>query len=733
MAVELGLRVVGQTVLRVDGPDKATGKAVYVADLELPGMLHARAVRSPHAHALIRAIDTAEAMALPGVVAVLTATDVPGVNLVGSRAVRDQPVLVGDHVRFLGEAVALVVATTAEVAAAGASVVKVDYQPLPGVFSPEEALRPGAPRLTEKGNLCCQSRVRRGDFAAVLSQADLVVENVYQTPFVDHAFLEPHGAVAGPDGDTMNVWITTKTVHQMRDEISRVLGRPKEKVRIIAATIGGSFGGKPDIPCGCLAALAAAKVGRPVKLVYTRQETFQVSAKRHPYVVRLTHAVARDGTILGVKGEIVADAGAYTSESRAVIARAAIHCAGPYYIPNVDVEGKAVFTNQPVTGAMRGYGVPQVAFAHEVQMDIIAARLGLDPIEVRRRNVLKPGLTTVTGQVVPEGCGAEACLTGIRDLLDREEPVREGGRDAAAGTKAGSTAGSTSPGEKTGWGIALFYYGNGRTATEDVGRCRLRREADGTFTLFVGVPDVGQGSTTILAQIACEELGVPWSTVKVVPADSASSPETGPASASRTTVVVGRAVQDAARKMRQLIQTKGGDVDSQLEVDGVFGTDSTALDENGQGDPYSTYTYGVQAIKVAVDPATGKVEMRRALAAYDVGQVINPMLFSGQVEGGVANGLGYALYEVVQLAAGWVMNPNFHTYLIPTAPDTAAPVTAQAVTSSDGAGPFAAKGIGEPASIPTAPAVANAICAATGSRFLALPITMEEIYRSLCR
>ncbi len=730
MAVDLDLKVVGQTVLRVDGPDKATGTATYVADLELPGMLWARVVRSPHAHALIRGIDTAEAAAIPGVVAVLTADDVPGTNLVGSRAVRDQPVLVGDHVRFLGEGVALVVATTDEAAAAGVAKVKVDYQPLPGVFSPEEALRPDAPKLTKDGNLCCQSRVKRGDFAAALHQADLVVENVYRTPFVDHAFLEPHGAMASPDGDAINVWITTKTVHQMQDEISRVLGRPKEKIRIIAATIGGSFGGKPDIPCGCLAALAAAKVGRPVKLVYTRQETFQVSAKRHPYVVRLTHAVAKDGTILGVKGEVIADAGAYTSESRAVIVRAVIHCAGPYYIPNYEVEGKAVFTNQPVTGAMRGYGVPQVAFAHEVQMDIIAGKLGLDPIEVRLRNVLKPGLTTVTGQMIHEGCGAEACLLTMRDLLERE---REAEAAPDGPITAGPAAADPTRAEKTGWGTALFYYGNGRTATEDVGRCRLRREEDGTFTLFVGVPDVGQGSTTILAQIACEELGVPLSAVRVVPADSASSPETGPASASRTTVVVGRAVQDAARKMRQSIESKGGDADPQLEVNGVFGTDSTALDENGQGDPYSTYTYGVQAIKVAVDPATGRVEMRRALAAYDVGQVINPLLFSGQVEGGVANGLGYALYEAVQLADGRVMNPNFHTYLIPTAPDTAAPVTAQAVTSSDGAGPFSAKGIGEPASIPTAPAVANAICAATGSRFLALPITMEELYRSLRR
>lgn len=719
---------VGQSFERLDGEAKARGQARYAADIELPGMLHGRLVRSPHPHARVLGIDPSAALAVPGVVAVLTAKDVPGRNAVGSRGVQDQPILVIDHVRFLAEPVAMVVAETPQAAAEGVAKVKVDYEPLPGVFTPEEALAPGAPRLFDQGNICHRARTRRGDFEAARRRAALVVTNVYRTPMVDHAFLEPHAAVGQPDGtDAVTVWVTAKTVHPMLDEIARILGRPKDKVRVIAATVGGSFGGKPEIPLGCLVALAAVRTGRPVKMVYSREETFQTSAKRHPYVVTLTHAVAADGRILGLQADITADAGAYTTESRAVVGRAVGHCAGPYYVPNVDVEGRAVFTNNPAPGAMRGYGVPQVAFAHEVQMDIIAEKLGLDPVEVRLRNVVKPGLSTITGQPVLEGVGAEACLLRIGELLAAEDvtdPCPPQGMPDRNG-------------ELTGWGMATFYYGNGRTAVEDVGRARIRRETDGTFTLFVGVPDVGQGSNTILAQVACEELGVPWQAVKVVSADTAQTLETGPSSASRVTVVVGRAVQAAARLMREFLESGGGadwrPGDPLPEFAAEYKTDSTGLDENGQGSPYGTYTYGVQAVKVGVDPKTGKVAVKKVLAAYDVGPVINPTLFQGQVEGGVVGGIGYALYEETRLAEGRVVNPNFHTYLLPTAADAVAPVLAQTVESSDGAGPFGAKGIGEPASIPTAPAIANAIYQATGSRFFELPITMEKVYRSLCR
>ena len=723
---------VGRPVERLDGRAKATGAAVYAADIELPNMLHGRLVRSPHAHARLLGIDASAALAVPGVVTVLTAKDVPGRNAVGSRGVQDQPILVIDHVRFLAEPVAMVVAETPQAAAEGVSKVKVDYEPLPGAFTPEQALAPGAPQLHEKGNLCHQARTRRGDFDAARREATLEVTNVYRTPMVDHAFLEPHAAAAEPDGtDGVTVWVTAKTVHPLLDEIARILDWPAAKVCVIAATVGGSFGGKPEIPLACLVALAAVKTGQPVRMVYTREETFQTSAKRHPYVVALTHAVAADGRILGIKADITADAGAYTTETRAVIGRAVGHCAGPYYVPNVDIEGRGVFTNNPSPGAMRGYGVPQVAFAHEVQMDIIAEKLGLDPVEVRLRNIVKPGLTTITGQPVLEGVGAEASLLGIRDMLAAEnaaDPLPPRGTPDAHG-------------ELAGWGVGTFYYGNGRTAVADVGRARIRLEADGAFTLFVGVPDVGQGSNTILAQIACEELGVPWESVKVVAADTGQTLESGPSSASRVTVVVGRAVQEAARRMRACLESTTGPsrpstADPTVglpEFAAEYKTDGTALDADGQGLPYGTYTYGVQAVKVGVDPLTGKVTVRKVLASYDVGPVINPMLFQGQVEGGVAGGIGYALYEEVRLADGRVTNPNFHTYLLPTASDAAAPVVAETVESSDGAGPFGAKGIGEPASIPTAPAIANAIHQATGSRFLELPITMEKVYRSLRR
>lgn len=712
MSEQFPLAVVGRSVERFDARDKACGKAVYVADLHFPGMLLARPVRSPHAHARVAAVMVEEALATPGVVAVLTARDVPGSNLVGSRGVRDQPVLAGEKVRFVGEPVALVVAETPAAAESGVARVRVAYEQLPAVFSPEEALAPGAPQLAEGGNLCYHGRIKRGDFQRALREAALVVTNVYRTHLVDHAFLEPHGAVAVPEPDgRVCVWVTAKTVHPLQEEIARVLDCPKERVRVVAAAVGGSFGGKPDIQCACLAALAAAKTGRPVKVVYTREECFQTSTKRHPYVMQYTHAVSGDGRLLGVKVDLVADAGAYTGESRAVVGRGIIHSVGPYYVPNVEVEGRAVFTNNPVSGAMRGYGVPQVVFAHESQMDAVAHELGLDPIELRLRNILRPGLTTITGQAIPEGVGLEASLLRMREILARE---------ASAGCGE----------ELTAWGLGCFHYGNGRTAVEDVGRCRLRQEVDGSFTLFVGVPDVGQGSNTILAQIACEELGVPWGTVRVVSADTAQTLESGPASATRVTVVVGRAVVDVCRRMRELLAGKGGETGPPLEVVAEFRTDATALDENGQGNPYSTYTYGVQAARVRVDRLTGRVRVDRLLAVYDVGRVVNRILFEGQVEGGALTGIGYALHEGVQCSEGRVLNPNFHTYLLPTCPD-APPVLVEVVETTDGVGPFGAKGIGEPATCPTAAAVANGLFRATGVRFRELPLTMEKVYRAL--
>lgn len=712
--------LVGQSIPRLDGPDKVTGRALYAADLRLPGMLFARVVRSPHAHALLGTIDAAAALAEPGVVAVLTAADFGGKNSFGSRDVLDRPVLAEGKVRFVGEAVAVVVAESPSAAENACSKVNVAYQPLPGLFSPDEALAPGVPAIHEGGNLSYEGWVRRGNFAEALAQAHLVVSNVYSTPMVDHAFLEPHAALAAPaDADGLVVWSTTKATHAVQADVARILGLDKDKVRVISSTVGGSFGGKPDTPCAVMAALAALKTGRPVSLVYGREETFQVSTKRHPTRIECTHAVVKDGRLLGVKIDLVSEAGAYTGDSRATVLRQTIHSAGPYFVPNFEAHGRAVFTNHPVTGAMRGYGVPQVAFAHESQMDIIAAKLGLDPVEVRLRNILRPGQTTVTGHAVENGVGAEACLLRLRELMAREDAGQTTGQ--AAGQAAGRAG-------APGWGVACVYYGNGRTAIRDVGRCRLRYEPGGRFTLYVGVPDVGQGSTTILSQMACQELGIGWEDLRFVAADTACTPETGPASATRVTVVVGRAVQEVCRRMRASLASNGGA--QAIEEAAEFGTDTTGLDANGQGRPYSTYTYGAQAVRLRVDRTTGKVSVDKVLAVFDVGPVINPVLFEGQVEGGVALGLGYALSEVCRLDGGAVTNANFHTYLVPTARDVPKVVTAT-VASTDGAGPFAAKGIGEPATIATAPAVVNAIAQVTGERFHSIPVTPERLYRRL--
>lgn len=705
MKDERCLETVGQSVAKVGVREKAVGKAVYVADMERPGMLWAHLVRSPHPHAVIKRVNVEEARGMPGVVGVFTSEDVPGQNLVGGRGTVDQPVLAAGKVRLVGEPVAMVVAETKVQALQAAATVEVEYEVLPGVFTPQEALEDGSPKLFEHGNLCYEGRIRRGDFDRAMRVADVVVTRTYTTQHIDHGFLEPHAAVAEPDGHGgVVVWITTKTVHTVRDQICKVLDLPEDKVRVIAATVGGSFGGKPDIVCGCLGGLGALKTGRPVKLVYSREDVFRNGLKRHPYTVTVSHAADRTGKILGVKVDLLADTGAYTADTKAAVSRGLIHAAGPYYVENVDIWGRAAYTNNPVTGALRGYGVPQINFVHETQMDLVAEKLGMDPVDLRLVNVLRPGQTTITGQVVPDGVGVEECLLRAKKLLSekKESPYR-------------------------GMGLACFYYGNGRTAVEDAGRCRLVRDASGDFTLYVGVPDVGQGSDTVLAQIACEELGIPWSRVKVVPGDSGLSPESGPTSATRVTVVVGRAVQNACRKMKELLAKEGPGVRKTLEVQAEFLTDTSSLDENGQGRPYMTYTYGVQVAEVEVDRDTGKVRVLKIHGIFDVGQVVNPVLFSAQIEGGALSGVGWALQEEVRLVEGNVKSPDFHTYLLPVAPDIPC-MPFETVGSSDGAGPFGAKGIGEPASIPTTAAIGNAIADACGVRFLELPMTMEKTW-----
>jgi CO/xanthine dehydrogenase Mo-binding subunit len=728
-------KVVGASITRPDAAAKVLGRAVYAGDFRLPGMAHGKVVRSPHARARVTGVDVSRALSMPGVLAVLTAADVTGQNGVGTLQFKDQPVLAPGQVNFAGEAVALVLAETEELASAAAGLVGVEYELLPPVTDPAEALTDAAPQIHQGGNLCRELRIVRGDFDAAAARASLVVVNTYRTQWSDHGSIESDAVVGRPDGEGVILHVSTKSPHSDQAEVARVLGVAKERVRIVAATVGGSFGGKPDIPLLCLAAMAARHLRRPVRLAMTRQECLLAKLKRHPFRITATHAVANDGELLGVRIEALADAGAYALSSPSVVAKAIVHATGPYRVGAVDLHGRVAYTNNPVTSAVRGYGVPQVVFAAERQMDVIARRLGIDPIDLRRRNALRKGDVTATGHVLAEA-----------GLLEALEAVERRAREIGCPQ-------TESPRERRAWGVAACFYGCGRMGTPDHARVSLKLEPEGTVRLFVGAPETGQGSDTALAQIAAEELGMPFALLRVTSADTGLCYDAGLSSASRVTYVVGSAVQIGARALKgrllaALARKTEGDPDRlptdqaalaalarfcagrgfAIDAEGEFFADSGPLDDEGQGRPFGAYTFGAQMSRVRVDMETGAVEVEETVGCFDAGTVVNPVQFQGQMQGAAAMAQGLALTEEILVRDGVPLNTTLHTYLMPTAADVPG-LEALAVEATEPTGPFGAKGVGEPAILPGAAAVANAVAAALGVEVRELPLTPERVLR----
>lgn len=744
--------IIGGSFPKPDAGAKMSGRALYAGDMVRPGMLHGKILRSPHAHARVLAIDTEEARAMPGVKAVLTSADIPGQNRIGMTGAKDQRVLADDKVRFCGEAVAAVAAETKEIAEEAIGKIRVTYEQLPVLETTDRALEPDAPQVADAaGNVCIHRKIVKGDWQKGLEEADVVVRGEYRTAPVEHAYLEPEAVLAEPARDGVFFWSTTKSVHLDQREVARVLGWPVERVNAAAAEIGGSFGGKSDIALNAIAALLCVTAGMPVSITYTREESIQVSTKRHPCVIRYIHGARKDGTLTSVRLEIEADSGAYTDYTSTVLPRMIIAGAGPYRVPNVLLEVRGVHTNNPISGAMRGFGQPQVAFACERQMDRLAEALGMDPIDLRLKNALVDGDASATGQVL-SGVTLRRILTIARERIARdeeerpEEPLR--------------------PYEKRGWGIAAFFYGNGRTGMPNPGAARANLNRHGLVDLAVGTPDIGQGSNTTYSQIAAAAIGVEPEYVRVKSADTRCTPDSGTTSGTRNTSIVGKAVQVVAEKLRRAILTKaaafysfnekeaeirpadGGfaivvpgrhpiafarvatDLEGKLHVEGEYDPPVTPLDENGQGNPYAFYTYGVQCARVRVNAYTGKVTVEKVLAVYDVGTVINPTLFAGQIEGGIGMAVGYALTEEIKLSRGVVQNNNFDSYILPTSMDVPA-VEIITVPLPDKEGPFGAKGVGEPALVPGAAAIANAVSHATGADFHSLPLTLEEVTKAL--
>ncbi len=728
---------------------KATGTARYGADLVRDGMLHLKVVRSPHAHARILEVDAADALAIPGVEAVLTARDVP-FNRHG-RAIQDEAVLAADRVRMIGDPVAAVVAVSEAVAAEAAARVRVRYQVLPAVLSPREALEPGAPRLHDGGNILARQAIQRGDAEAGLARADVTTEGTFTTPFIEHAYLEPEAALAFVDDDD-RVVIHTGTAHPYlhRLEVSRALGLGEDRVRIVAVVLGGHFGGRVDVAMHCILGLAAWRLKRPVRCVYTREESFTSTTKRHAFEIRGRLGADRDGRLTGLRLDMVADTGAYASAGTFIITRAAVSGSGPYTIPDVWLGGEAVYTNNTLAGSMRGFGAPQSTFALESLMDGLAKRLGLHPIELRLRNALRPGDTLPTGFCVGEGTAVVETLEAIRPHYD--DAVRRARESRANGDL------------RRGVGVASMWFGVGTTAGEKPSHADAQLLPTGRVVVLAGATDAGQGSDYVLRRVAARVLNVPLEQVDLVRGDTDLTRDTGSCSGSRVTFYVGNAVRIASAALeRAIVDAAARELEAPTDIleirdghvvareapgrrialaelarrveargarlceGGTYDPETYPLDPaTGLGRPYATYASATQVAEVEVNVRTGAVRVRRVVAAHDVGKVLNPVGAHGQVEGAVVMGIGYALTE--EFVPG--VTRGFARYRIPTTHDVPE-VEAIFIERSDPKGPFGGKGLGECALIPTAPAIVNAIADATGARITRLPATRERVLQAL--
>ena len=723
-----------------------TGACRFSSDYRLENPLTLRAVRSPHSHARILGVDTTEASRLPGVVRIFTARDIPGKNLTGIIN-KDRPLLVADKVRFMGDPVALVAAETEEAAEKGAAAVKVAYEVLPAVYDPAAALADGAPAIHEKGNLLFRRRVVRGDAADVFSSCAAVVEETYRTSFLEHCYLEPDAGAGWVDADgTLVIIASTQNPHYDHAEVVALLGLDAGRVRIIQAPTGGGFGSKLDLNMQGFIGLALHHLQKPVRCVYSREETFAATSKRHALVMEMKTGARKDGKLEAMKCRILCDTGAYGSYGIAVASRAAVHAAGPYEIEHVDTEALCVYTNNPVAGAMRGFGTPQIAFAHESQMDLLAEKLGMDPLEIRRHNALRVGSVTATGQTL-------AASVGIGECLDAVEQSYRKARSSLRNK-------DVSPFTRRGVGIGAMWYGIGNTGAQNPSTAQIEMDLDGGVTLYTGCADIGQGSTTVLGQIAAGTLGLAPGDIRMMVGDTKMTTNAGATSASRQTYISGNAVKDAAAKLADVLLTEAVDVMKvpknslvvnggfvmhkddpgrripfsklagraqrkgiPLRWQGYFDPVTTPLDPvTGRGEPYATYAYACHVAEVTVDITTGEVTVDRVVAAHDVGRAIHPQGVVGQICGGVAMGMGFALME--EFTPG--VTASMKDYHIPTANDMPE-VVPIIVESAEPTGPFGAKGVGEPALIPTAPAILNAISDALGKRITHLPANLERV------
>jgi xanthine dehydrogenase molybdenum-binding subunit len=757
LAISADTRIVGRVVPRPDGVEKVTGEAKFADDYTFAGMLHGRALRAGVPHAVLVKIDVERARALEGVRAVLTAGDVPGDHNHGL-VIQDWPALVGvgEKVRYVGDAVALVAADSRAIATRALELIHVAYEPLPVVGDPVQASSADSPRVHEAGNLLKHIKVRKGDVEAGFREAEVIFEDVYHTATTEHAYLEPECCIARPTQDgRLEVYVGSQIPYADRDQIARCVDLPQEHVRVIGTLIGGGFGGKEDIAGQIHAALLAQATARPVKVLYDRHESMLVHPKRHATQIRVRLGAKRDGTLIAAETELYGDTGAYASLGEKVMTRATTHSTGPYVVPHVKADCYAMYTNNPPAGAFRGFGVTQSCFAIETAMDALAVQLGMDPVELRRKNALRVGTVTNTGQRLTESVGLLECLERV------EVRIRafSGGEDPFRSRRVGGA-----PNLRRAWGLALAFKNTGLGGgAPDKAAAEVELFADGTAEVRTSSAEVGQGLVTVLQMIAAEELGLPIEKVRVLLSDTDRTPDGGPTTASRQTYVSGNAVRHAADVVRQAVATTLAEkfdcppeqvrfVEGLVQVNGhsvpvgeavalmkAEGREARATYEywapptqplGDRGDIHFAYSFAAQAAEVEVDLETGEVRVLRVIAASDVGRAINPLGLLGQIEGGVMMGLGSALTEEFIVDEGQVFTDRLARYSIPSITDTPeiVPVIVEHPTSD---GPYGAKGVGEISSIPTPPAITNAVYHACGVRVRRLPVDQDWLARQI--
>jgi CO/xanthine dehydrogenase Mo-binding subunit len=745
---------IGKAYKRVDGMEKVLGKTKFINDIGYENLLYSAPVYSKVPYGKIKSIDFSKAKSHLDFIDFVSAKDIPGKNQIGV-IFEDQPLFADTIVRFIGDVIGLVISTSLESARNIAKLVVIEIDEFDPIFTINSS-RESNSNFLHKTNLACKHNVNRGNIEIGFVDSDIIVERIFTTPIVEHYYLEPQGCIAIPGNNTIKLLGSLQCPYYIQKAVSRVLGMPLENVEVEQSPTGGAFGGKEDIPSELCArvGVAAMKLNKPIKLIYSRHDDMQLTSKRHSFQMRYKVGVSKDGKLIAADILLEENSGAYATLSSVVSYRSAMQAMGPYSIPNINVLSNSYYTNLPPNGAFRGFGSPQITFAHERMMDILANKLDIDPIKFRLKNILNLGDETMTGQKLTSSVGARQTLEKSADKVDLHVKLKSNSRYLE------------------GFGIGTCHYGNCLGAAGwhlDGSGVHIEIKESGLVDVAFGLVEMGQGAKTVVAQMTAEAFGLTVGQISVLPTNTNLVPDSGPSVASRNVVMTGNAILDASKKILPILKNAGSKLlncnpidininngivtnnltgnaiefskvteflyqnEMMMKVDGWWHTPKLDYNfETGTGEAYFTYSYATQIVKVRVDKFTGIVKVLNVWAAHDVGKAINPAGLEAQIEGGVTQGIGMALTEKFVYNKGKVETLNLSTYLLPTANDIAH-VETIIIEDPEPLGPWGAKGIGEPAIIPTAAAIANAVSNAIGTEINEIPITSEMVLEKLMK